>query len=98
MKKNDIENRYTRLLDDTKHYTHGYWKSDNFKNWGKIALKLIDEMCGVTSTYYTIFLRTHHEALLIGTNDARFGTHVSLCISVLKSSYHEFLNKSDSVT
>lgn len=98
MNKNDIEIRYTQLLDDTKRYTHGYWKADNFKNWGKIALKLIDEMCGVTSTYYTIFLRTHHEALVIGTDDARFSTHVSLCISILKSAYQEFLRDSDSFT
>ena len=55
----------------------------------KKALNLLDELCGVTSQYYTLFLRTHHEALLLGTNDSRFDTYVSLCITILRSAYKE---------
>ncbi|MEQ9617760.1 MAG: hypothetical protein RIG61_01125 [Deltaproteobacteria bacterium] len=95
MKKNYIETRYARLIDESKPSTRGFLRSDDFKAWGKSALKLIDEMCGVTSMYYTTFLRTHHEALVIGTEDARFPTHVSLCISILKSAYQEFVRESD---
>ena len=95
MGKNDIETRYAQLIDESKHSTHGFWRSDDFKYWGKMALKLIDEICGVTNTHYTTFLRTHHEALVIGTQDARVPTHVSLFISILKSAYQEFIREAD---
>jgi len=88
---NDInyETAFAKLLDETKHPTHGLWNKEDFKAWGKRALKLIEELSGISSTYYTTFLRVHHEALLLGTDDQRFGTHVSLCISILKSAYQE---------
>ena len=91
----NLENTYTKLLDESKHSTHGIWKKEDFKDWGKRALKLIEELYGVSSTYYTTFLRVHHEALLIGTDDQRFATHVSLCVSILKTSYQEYGNKLD---
>ncbi len=90
MNNDEIYILYRELIEDSKHAVHGYWKIDDFKEWGKRALKLIDDMYGVRSTYYTTFLRTHHEAVVMGSNDARFGTHVSLCISILKSAYKEF--------
>ena len=80
---------YTKLLDETRHTTHGMWNKEDFKEWGKRALKLIEELSGVSSTYYTTFLRVHHEALLLGTDDQRFATHVALCISILKSAFEE---------
>lgn len=89
MNNENMETVYRELIDESKHSTHGYWGVDDFRDWGKRALHLIDEICGVTSTYYTTFLRTHHEAIVIGVSDIRFGTHVSLCISILKSAYNE---------
>ena len=89
MRNKEVDVLYRELIDESKHAAHGYWKIDDFKEWGRRALKLIDEMYGVKSTYYTTFLRTHHEGLVIGSSDARFGTHVSLCISILKSAYKE---------
>jgi hypothetical protein len=93
---NDIsyETAFKKLLDETRHTTHGLWNKEDFKEWGKRALKLIEELFGVSSTYYTTFLRVHHEALLLGTGDRRFGTHVSLCVSILKSAYRESGNNS----
>ena len=89
MSENNLEVSYLELLDETRHTTHGLWKKEDFKAWGRRALKLIEELSGVSSTYYTTFLRVHHEALLLGTDDQRFGTHVSLCLSILKSAYQE---------
>ncbi len=93
---NDIsyETAFTKLLDETRHTTHGLWNKEDFKEWGKRALKLIEELFGVSSTYYTTFLRVHHEALLLNTDAQRFGTHVSLCVSILKSAYRESGNNS----
>ena len=71
--------------------THGFWNSEDFKQWGKKSLNLIDEVYGVSSQYYTLFLRTHHEALVLGTSDSRFDTYVSVCIAILKSAYKESL-------
>ena len=85
----NIASIYKELLDETKRTSHGLWKKDDFKKWGKRALKLIEELAGVSSTYYTTFLRVHHEAMLIGTDDERFPTHVALCVSILKSAYQE---------
>lgn len=89
MKNENMETLYRELIDESKHSAHGYWRVDDFRDWGKRALRLIDEMCGVSSAYYTTFLRTHHEAVVIGVSDSRFGTHVSLCISILRSAYKE---------
>ncbi len=89
-----IEKKYEELIAESKHSTHGFWNPEEFKEWGKKALNLIDELCGVTSQYYTLFLRTHHEALLLGTNDSRFGTYVSLCIAILRSAYNESIKDS----
>ena len=83
------EKKYDELIAESKHSTHGFWNPEDFKEWGKKALNLIDELCGVTSQYYTLFLHTHHEALLLGTNDSRFDTYVSLCITILRSAYNE---------
>lgn len=91
----EFKNIYTELMDETKHTTHGLWQHEEFKKWGKKALKLIEELSGVSSMYYTTFLRVHHEALVLGTDDATFGTHVSLCISILKSAYQESIIKID---
>lgn len=85
----NVESEYKRLLDETKYVSHGLWKKDNFKDWGKSCLKVIEQLSGITSTYYITFLRVHHEAMLLGTDDERFGTHMSLCISILKSVYEE---------
>ena len=90
MNNEEVDAIYNQLIDESKHAAHGYWKIDDFKEWGKKALKLIDEMYGVRSTYYTTFLRTHHEGIVIGSSDVRFGTHVSLCVSILKSAYKEY--------
>lgn len=89
MNDTNIFSIYQQLLDDTKSTSHGLWKKEEFKDWGKRALKLIQELSGVSSTYYTTFLRVHHEAMLMGTDDERFPTHVALCVSILKSAYHE---------
>lgn len=91
----NLKATYLELLNETRHTTHGLWKKEDFKEWGKRALKLIQELSGVSSTYYTTFLRVHHEALLLGTDDQRFATHVSLCVSILKSAYQESGIKSD---
>ncbi len=85
----NLKDTYTELLDETSRTTHGLWKKEDFKDWGKRALKLIEELSGISSTYYTTFLRVHHEALLLGADDPRFGTHVSLCLSILRSAYKE---------
>ena len=85
----NIKSIYEELLDETRRTSHGFWKKEDFKEWGKRALKLLEELSGISSTYYTTFLRVHHEAMLLGTDDERFGTHVSLCISILKSAYQE---------
>lgn len=87
-----IEEKYNELIAESKHSTHGFWNPGDFKKWGKEALNLLDELCGVTSQYYTLFLRTHHEALILGTNDSRFDTYVSLCITILRSAYKESVN------
>ena len=89
----NIENKYNQLIEDTKHSSHGFWNPEEFKEWGKRALNLLDELYGVTSQYYTLFLRTHHEAVVLGTNDSRFDTYVSLCITILRSAYKESINK-----
>ena len=98
MNSDNFQNAYNALISETKHSTHGYWKSDDFKAWGKQALDLIDEICGVTSKYYTTFLRIHHEAQVLGASDSRFGTHVSLCISILKSAYKESIESSNTIS
>lgn len=89
-----FETKYNELIADSKNATHGFWAPEDFKEWGKRALNFIDELCGVTSQYYTLFLRTHHEALILGTNDSRFDTYVSLCITILRSAYKESDKKS----
>lgn len=91
MDKKGFEKTYIDLINETKNKSHGFWNPQEFKNWGKKSLKLIDEVCGVSSQYYTLFLRTHHEAIVIGTNDSRFDTYVSVCIAILKSAYRESL-------
>ena len=90
-----IEDIYGELIDETKHSVHGLWRQDDFKEWGRRALELIEYLFGLSSTYYTTFLRVHHEALLLGTDDLRFGTHVALCVSILKSAYRESVIKTD---
>ncbi|MCZ6791762.1 MAG: hypothetical protein O7C70_08195 [Candidatus Dadabacteria bacterium] len=90
-----MEKAYNDFIEECKYSTHGYWKSGDFTAWGKKSLNLIDEVCGVTNKYYTIFLRMHHEALVLGTGDSRFGTHVSLCISILKSVHKESIISSN---
>lgn len=87
----ELENIYKNLIEESKNSTHGFWNSENFKQWGKKSLNLIDEVYGVSSKYYTLFLRTHHEALVLGTSDSRFDTYVSVCIAILKSAYKESL-------
>ena len=87
----ELENKYKNLIEESKNSTHGYWNSEDFKQWGKKSLNLIDEVYGVSSKYYTLFLRTHHEALVLGTSDSRFDTYVSVCIAILKSAYKESL-------
>lgn len=82
---------YDDLIAETKNTSHGFWNPDDFKLWGKKVLHLLDEVCGVSSQYYTLFLRTHHEALVLGTSDSRFDTYVSVCIAILKSAYKESL-------
>lgn len=81
------------LLDETKRTSHGLWKKEDFKEWGKRALKLIEELSGISSTFYTTFLRVHHEAMLMATDDERFPTHVALCVSILKSAFLESSNE-----
>jgi len=85
----NFEKTYNDLIEESKHSTHGFWKPEDFRQWGKKALKLLDELYGVTNQYYTLFLRTHHEALVLGTSDSRFGTYVSLCNTILNSAYKE---------
>ena len=85
-----IDETYNRLLEQTKHSTLDFWDSKDFVEWGKQALNLIDEICGISSQYYTLFLRTHHEAVVLGTNDSRFDTYVTVCTAILKSAYKEF--------
>jgi hypothetical protein len=89
MRKENFEKAYNNLIEESKHSSHGFWKPKDFKEWGKKSLNLIDEVCGVSSQYYTLFLRIHHEALVIGTNDSRFDTYVSVCIAILRSVYNE---------
>jgi hypothetical protein len=91
MNSYELENTYKNLIEESKNSTHGLWNSENFKQWGKKSLNLIDEVYGVSSKYYTLFLRTHHEALVLGTSDSRFDTYVSVCIAILKSAYKESL-------
>lgn len=76
MNNDNFEKAYKDLIEEYKHSTHGYWKSDDFTAWGKKSLNLIDEVCGVTNKYYTIFLRVHHGALVLGVGDSRFGIYV----------------------
>jgi hypothetical protein len=92
MNTSELEITYKNLIEESKNSTHGFWKSEDFKEWGKKSLNLIDEVYGVSSQYYTLFLRTHHEALVLGTSDSRFDTYVSVCIAILKSAYKESLN------
>ena len=87
----ELENTYKNLIEESKNSTQGFWNSEDFKQWGKKSLNLIDEVYGVSSQYYTLFLRTHHEALVLGTSDSRFDTYVSVCIAILKSAYKESL-------
>ena len=89
MKEPEIREKYLELMEESKHSSHGFWKSEDFREWGKKSLDLIDEVCGVSSQYYTLFLRTHHEALLLDSSDSRFTTYVSVCISILRSAYRE---------
>ena len=89
MIKSSFEKTYSDLIEETKSRSHGFWNPDDFKKWGKRVLNLLDEVYGVSSQYYTLFLRTHHEALVIGTNDSRFDTYVSVCIAILRSAYNE---------
>ena len=91
MNEPEIREKYIELIEESKHSSHGFWKAEDFKQWGKKALNLIDEVCGVSSQYYTLFLRTHHEAVILGTSDSRFATYVSVCISILRSAYRESL-------
>jgi len=91
MRNESLAETYNQLLEQTKYSTHGYWDSTDFKEWGKQALNFIDEICGVSNQYYTLFLRTHHEALVLGTNDSRFDTYVSVCIAILRSVYKDSL-------
>ncbi|MEM7008814.1 MAG: hypothetical protein AAF462_06720 [Thermodesulfobacteriota bacterium] len=94
MEKDSINQRYSDLIEESKAYTHGFWKPEDFKTWGKKALDILDELCGINSKYYTTFLRTHHEALVLGTDDSRFNTYVSVCITILRSAFNEFEHKS----
>ncbi len=91
MNSSELENTYKNLIEESKNSNHGFWNSEDFKQWGKKSLNLIDEVYGVSSQYYTLFLRTHHEALVLGTSDSRFDTYVSVCIAILKSAYKESL-------
>jgi len=90
-----LEKTCNRLLEQTKHSTHGFWNPDDFKEWGKMALNFIDEIYGVSNQYYTLFLRTHHEALVLGTTDSRFDTYVSVCVAILRSVYSESLKNTE---
>jgi len=90
-----LEETYNRLLEQTKHSTHGFWSSEDFRKWGKQALNFIDEIYGVSSQYYTLFSRTDHEALVLGTSDSRFDTYVSVCIAILRSVYSESLKNTE---
>lgn len=89
MSNETLEEIYNQLLEQTKPSPHGFWDAEDFKGWGKKALNFIDDICGVSNQYYTLFLRTHHEALVLGTSDSRFDTYVSVCIAILKSAYRE---------
>ncbi len=89
MDTQQIDARYTKLLDETKRYTHGEWDREEFKGWGRDALGLIEELAGLTSQYYFTFLKVHNEAALMPPGDERFSTHVALCVSILKSVYKE---------
>ena len=89
MPETDIHTRYAKLMEEAKKASHGLWSENEFREWGKRALKVLDELCGVSNLYYTTFLKIHHEALVLGTGDIRFGTHLSLCISILRSVYKE---------
>ncbi len=89
MRNEALDEIYNQLLEQTKHSTPGFWDPEDFKGWGKKALAFIDKICGVSNQYYTLFLRTHHEALVLGTSDSRFDTYVSVCIAILKSAYRE---------
>lgn len=91
MNSREIKNTYNELMSETKNRSHGFWNPNDFKEWGKKSLNLIDEVCGVSNQYYTLFLRTHHEAVVLGTSDSRFDTYVSVCIAILKSAYRESL-------
>ena len=91
----DLESTYNDLIRETKQSSHGFWSAEKFKQWGKKSLNLIDEVSGVSSQYYTLFLRTHHEALILGTADSRFDTYVSVCIAILKSAYKESLKQAN---
>lgn len=93
MNNTSFEKIYNDLIDETKLTSHGFWNPEDFKNWGKKSLNLIDEVCGVSSQYYTLFLRTHHEAVVLGTSDSRFDTYVSVCISILKSAYNNSIRR-----
>jgi hypothetical protein len=91
----NLEKAYNDLTEECKYSTHGYWKSGDFKAWGKRSLNLIDEVRDATSQHYTMFLRMHHETLVLGTGDSRFGTPVSLCIRILKSVHKESIISSN---
>jgi len=89
MRKKNFETTFYNLIEESKISSHGIWKLEDFKEWGKKSLNLIDEVYGVSNQHYTLFLRTHHEALVLGANDSRFDTYVSLCITILRSAYNE---------
>jgi hypothetical protein len=49
MNNENLEKAYNDFIEECKYSTHGYWKSGDFKAWGKRSLNLIDEVCDVTS-------------------------------------------------
>jgi len=90
MNNENVRIIYEELMKETMHSTHGYWRRDNFKDWGKRSLRFIDIACGLNSGFYVQFFRLHHEAVNFGSSDEKFPTYVSLCISILKSVFQEY--------
>ena len=94
MNNYNLEKAYNDLIEESKHSTHRYQKPDDFKSLGKKGLNLTDEVCSVTDRYYTMILRIHHKALVLGSSDSS-GKHISLCISILQSVCKESIKSSN---
>mgnify|MGYP001812390130 CR=1 FL=1 len=76
----DIE----ELISETKKYSHVYWKSEDFIDWGNRCLKLKKNIVRLESSYYKDFESLYLEISKINSDSNRFNAEVAKCHSILK--------------